>query len=66
MRCLTADTINGVTVCQPFADAYDVLGNEDFLDALDTLKPGELLMGIVDAETYKTIKTIYGVNYDYT
>jgi hypothetical protein len=61
MRYLIADTINGVTVCPPFEDAYDVLGNEDFLDALYTLKPGELLRGIVDSETYSTIKTIYGV-----
>ena len=61
MRYLIADTINGVTVCPPFEDAYDVLGNEDFLDALYTLKPDELLMGIVDAETYKTINTIYGI-----
>lgn len=61
MRYLIADTIDGVVSCPPFDDEYDVLGNEDFLDALDTLKPGELLMGIVDSETYSTIKTIYGI-----
>lgn len=61
MKYLIADTIDGVVSCPPFEDAYDVLGNEDFLDALDTLKPGELLMGIVDSETYKTVNTIYGI-----
>jgi hypothetical protein len=61
MRYLIADTINGVTVCEPFEDAYDVLGNEDFLDSLYTLKPGEFIRGIVDSETYSTIKTIYGI-----
>jgi hypothetical protein len=61
MRYLIADTINGVTVCPPFEDAYDVLGNEDFLDSLYTLKPGEFIRGIVDSETYATINTIYGI-----
>lgn len=62
MKYLIADTIDGVVSCPPFADAYDVLGNEDFLDALDTLKPGELIRGIVDAETHSNIKTIYGIH----
>jgi hypothetical protein len=61
MRYLIADTINGVTVCPPFEDAYDVLGNEDFLDSLYTLKPGEFIRGVVDSETYATINTIYGI-----
>ena len=61
MRYLIADTINGVTVCPPFEDAYDVLGNEDFLDSLYTLKPGEFIRGIVDSETYATINTLYGI-----
>lgn len=61
MKYLIADTIDGVVSCPPFEDAYDVLGNEDFLDALYTLGHGELIRGIVDAETYSTIKTIYGI-----
>jgi hypothetical protein len=61
MRYLIADTINGVTVCEPFEDAYDVLGNEDFLDSLYTVKDGEVIRGIVDSETYATINTIYGI-----
>ena len=61
MRYLIEDTINGVTVCEQFEDAYDVLGNEDFLDALYTVKPGEFIRGIVDSETYATINTLYGI-----
>lgn len=61
MKYLIADTIDGVVSCPPFEDAYDVLGNEDFLDALYTLGHNELIRGIVDAETYKTINTIYGI-----
>lgn len=61
MEYLIADTIDGVVSCPPFEDDYDVLGNEDFLDALDTLKPSELIRGIVDSETYKTINKIYGI-----
>jgi len=61
MHYLIADTINGVTVSDPFPDDYDVLGNSDFYDALPSCKENEILHGVVDHETYLLILTHYGI-----
>lgn len=61
MQYLTADNINGVTVSEPFADSYDVLGNMDFYDALSSCANGETLRGVVDSETFLAIFIDYGI-----
>jgi hypothetical protein len=61
MHYLIADTINGVTVSEPFSDDYDVLGNSDFYDALPFCKENEILRGIVDHETFLLILIDYGI-----
>jgi hypothetical protein len=61
MHYLTADIINGVTVCEPFADSYDVLGNMDFYHALPSCVNGEILRGVVGDETFLLISMVYGI-----
>lgn len=61
MQYLTADIINGVTVCEPFSHDYDVLGNMDFYDALPSCANGETLRGIVDSEIFLAIFIEYGI-----
>jgi hypothetical protein len=50
MIYLTADTIHGVQISEPFADEYDVLGEMDFYDALPSVQDGEILHGVVSPQ----------------
>ena len=55
--------ILGIAVCEPFEDSYDVLGNEDFILALDSAADKtEVLLGVVDKHNFDIIERTYGVN----
>jgi hypothetical protein len=58
---LQADNVNGVQLSDFDEDDYDVLGNEDFLQALATCKDGEILHGVVNQEMFDKIREEYGV-----
>jgi hypothetical protein len=58
---LKADTIDGVTLTEPFEDDYAVLGDMDFYNALTSLEDGEVLYGMVLPEIYDYIKKQYGI-----
>jgi hypothetical protein len=61
MIYLTADTINGVQISEPFADDYDVLGEMDFYDALPSVQDGEILHGVVSPQLYEAVAREYGI-----
>jgi hypothetical protein len=52
---------DGITFDRFNPDDYDVLGNEDFLNALNDRQPGETLYGIVNHSIFSIIVKQYGV-----
>ena len=58
---LQADSVNGVMLADFDEDNYDVLGNEDFLQALEACQDGEILYGVVNQEVFDKINEEYGV-----
>lgn len=58
---LKADTASGVHHWRFDPDSYDVLGDEDFLQALATCQDSEVLYGVVNPHVYHIIEIYYGV-----
>jgi hypothetical protein len=64
MNYLLADTITGVWEVETLVgEDCLILNQEDFYDALRTLKDGEVIGAQVDCERYSKIDSEYGVQF---
>lgn len=64
MNYLMADTATGVWEVETLeGEECEVLNQEDFLNALRTLKDGETIGAVVDAELYSKIDAEYKIQF---
>jgi len=59
MNQLAADTVNGVYVCENPSE--EVLGDKEFYEALDDLRDGEIIYGLISDEMAEVIENEYGI-----